>query len=287
MPDPFEALRLPAPPTEPDPAFAARLQARIQRALDLPRGVTVSDLSLDPTDAEPIHHGDVGYVSLWVPDADRAAHFFGAVLGWTYGPSTGPAGARRVEGVRPDHGLQGGEPRSTLFLCFAVDDLPSALERVRAAGGEAGKPHHEPYGDIADCVDTLGTRFALYQPPASAVDPRPLANGGVHGDISYLTMEVTRSEEARAFYGSALGWGFHPGRIEDGWGLDDVAPMAGMSGGHPQCTVVPMYRVDDVHAAVACVRRQGGTATDPEEQPYGWISECVDDQGTRFYLGQH
>ena len=32
----------------------------------------------------PIEHGDVGYVSLWTPDADRAAAFYGHVLGWTY-----------------------------------------------------------------------------------------------------------------------------------------------------------------------------------------------------------
>ena len=32
----------------------------------------------------PIQHGDVGYVSVWTPDADRAAAFYGHVLGWTY-----------------------------------------------------------------------------------------------------------------------------------------------------------------------------------------------------------
>jgi predicted enzyme related to lactoylglutathione lyase len=48
-----------------------------------------------------------------------------------------------------------------------------------------------------------------------------------------------------------------------------------------------MYRVDDIHAAVERVRAEGGSATDPERQPYGLSSTCVDDQGTRFYLGQH
>ena len=38
--------------------------------------------------ATPIQHGDVGYVSVWTPDADRAAAFYGHVLGWTYDPST-------------------------------------------------------------------------------------------------------------------------------------------------------------------------------------------------------
>ena len=35
-----------------------------------------------------IQHGDVGYVSVWTPDADRAAAFYGHVLGWTYDPIT-------------------------------------------------------------------------------------------------------------------------------------------------------------------------------------------------------
>ena len=48
-----------------------------------------------------------------------------------------------------------------------------------------------------------------------------------------------------------------------------------------------MYRVDDIAAAVERVRAAGGTATDPVAQPYGWTSECVDDQGTRFSLGEH
>ena len=33
-------------------------------------------------------------------------------------------------------------------------------------------------------------------------------------------------------------------------------------------------------------RRGHDAATDPQQQPYGITSECVDDQGTRFYLGQ-
>jgi hypothetical protein len=44
--------------------------------------------------------------------------------------------------------------------------------------------------------------------------------------------------------------------------------------------------VENVRVAVDRVRALGGTATDPERQPYGETSECADDQGSRFYLGQ-
>jgi predicted enzyme related to lactoylglutathione lyase len=49
---------------------------------------------------------------------------------------------------------------------------------------------------------------------------------------------------------------------------------------------VPSYYVGDIASAVERVRAAGGTATDPERHPYGVSSECVDDEGTRFHLGE-
>jgi len=230
-----------------------------------------------------LRQGDVVYVSLWVTDADRAADFFGSVLGWSI-EAAPPGWARQIEGRDPHHGLMGGHSRPTLFLCFAVDDLPAALDRVRAAGGSAGEPEPKGDGQVADCVDDQGCPFALYQGPPGAL--RPPRNGGGAGDVCYITMQVVDSARTRAFYGAVLGWTFEPGRVDDGWGPRDVAPMVGLHGGHDETTIVPMYRVDDAAAAVARVRAAGGTATDPERQPYGVSAECTDDQGTHFYLGQ-
>lgn len=280
MADPFDALRLPIPAVDPDPTFAIRLRSRVERALAFPEGVTVSDLPLDP-----VRQGDIGYVSLWVPDVDRAATFFSRVLGWTYEPQA-EGHARQVTGRALNHGIFGGRDRSTLFLCFVVDDVDAAVVRVRAAGGQAEDPAPEPFGRAAMCVDVEGTPFTIYEPPPGPRGERLPANGAVNGDLSYVTMEVQDSAAVRAFYGAVLGWHFNPGRIEDGWGPDDVVPMTGLSGGHHVTTVLPMYRVDDIHDAVVRVRAAGGSATDPESQPYGLSSQCVDDQGTRFSLGQ-
>jgi hypothetical protein len=46
------------------------------------------------------------------------------------------------------------------------------------------------------------------------------------------------------------------------------------------------YRVDDVAAVVTRVRDARGTATDPEERPYGLESACLDNQDVPFYLHQ-
>lgn len=241
-------------------------------------------------------HGDPGYVSLWVPDVGRAAGFFAAVLGWRYAPASGPQG-RRVEGQSLHHGLWGGQTPTTLFCCFAVDDVEAAVGRVRSAGGTAAEPQPEPYGLIAECVDDQGVRFAVYQPPGGAPSTggastggpggeAPAPNGVRHGDLAYLTMQVVDSAKARAFYGQVLGWRFAAGRVPDGWQVEDVAPMVGLSGGHHVATTWGLYRVDDVDEAVRAVREAGGTATEPERQPYGVTATCTDDQGTRFAVGQ-
>ncbi len=411
MPDPFEALRAPITPADPDPAFAARLRARLVRALDLPRGVAVStstisepriqarlgaaipyltvqdgrraidwyvrvfgaelagepywmpdgklghaELSIgagalylaeefppalraptpefsstglaitvedvDATIATAVEnggrlsgtvyenygyrsgtvfdpfghrwmirtplptelrfrHGDIAYTSLWVPDAERAANFFTAVLGWNFaGAQAGRA--RRVRDVTPPQGVFGGQPRSTLFCCYAVDDVAAAVERVRAAGGRAQPPTREPFGLVAECVDDQGIDFAVVELEPDA----GRAAGGGMGELAYITFQVPDSAKARAFYGSVLGWRFTPGRVSDGWQIEDVFPMSGLAGGNSPATTVPMWRVADIAATVQRVRDAGGQATDPEQQPYGITSECVDDQGTRFYLGQ-
>lgn len=289
MADPFEVLRAPIVPVDPNPAFAARLRSRLERALEPEEG---SHMPVTPDPDSTVRSrpplprpGDIAYVSLWVPDVERAAAFFTAVLGWRYAPGSAPQG-RQVEGVVPRHGLWGGQERSTLFLCFAVDDVARAVQRVRDAGGEAQDPKAEPYGLVAEGTDDQGARFALIESPPGTAGEGPPSTGAHHGDLAYVSIVVPDSGRARAFYGSVLGWRFGPGHVPDGWQVTEVAPMVGLAGGVEQVLVVPMYRVDDIAVAVDRVRTAGGAASSPEHQPYGVTSVCTDDQGTRFHLGQ-
>jgi len=317
MADPFRVLRAPVTPADPDPAFAARLRARLERALDLPEGVAVSDTDAimqphpapaaatrrrgardvaddqSPGGAPAPRQGDVGYASLWIPDIGRAAAFYAAVFGWEYEPSHNP-NARQVPGATPPQGLWGGQPRSTLFCSYVVDDATAAAARVRAVGGQAGDPIERPYGLVADCTDDQGTRFAVHQYPRVATagtEAAGTAGAGPaaaprDGDLMYITFEVVDSRRARDFYGAVLGWRFTHGRIADGWQVEGTTPMAGLSGGHAEATTVPMWRVADLRAAIGRVRAAGGTATEPRQEPYGLTADGTDDQGTRFYLGQ-
>jgi uncharacterized glyoxalase superfamily protein PhnB len=230
--------------------------------------------------AIPIQHGDVGYVSVWTPDADRAAAFYGHVLGWTYDPPT-----RQVTNTTQHIGIFSVPGSHTLFCCYAVADLQGARQAILDGGGTVDEPQQFDFGTVLGATDPQGTAFAVFQ--AVAGEPRPELNGSGPGELSYITYEVTDSAAFKAFYSGVLFWTFQPGRIEDGWQVEQTHPMAGVAGGSSQQVTVPMWMVDDVEAAVARVREAGGTVIDePSQQPYGKTAQCTDDQGTRFYLGE-
>jgi predicted enzyme related to lactoylglutathione lyase len=107
---------------------------------------------------ERIEPGNIGYITLNVPDADRGRRFYGAVLGWTFdgglanpGFTTVPAGL--ATGVEPGH-----------WLFIKVADAAAIAERVRALGGTAGEPDRSPSGISVACTDDQGFRFNLWQP---------------------------------------------------------------------------------------------------------------------------
>lgn len=229
---------------------------------------------------EGIRHGDIGYVSVSAPDADRAAAFYGHVLGWTYDPVS-----HRVTNTDLPTGISANPGPPTLFCCYAVADVQAARAAIAEAGGVPGEIRDTEYGVLLDAADPHGVAFAVYEPPAGR--KRPELNGSGPGELSYVTYQVPDSAGFREFYGRVLGWTFAPGHVADGWQVEGTHPMAGAAGGSTSSTTVPMWAVPDIRAAVARVREAGGTVlAEPARQPYGVTAECADDQGGRFYLGE-
>lgn len=227
-----------------------------------------------------IQHGDVGYVSVWAPDAERAAAFYGHVLGWTYDPATG-----QVTNTRQPIGISGVAGAGTLFCCYAVTDLDGARRAIVSGGGEPGQTREFDFGTVLEATDPTGAPFAVFLPAGET--PRPELNGSGPGELSYITYEVPDSTTFKQFYSRVLFWTFEPGRIDDGWSVQGSRPMSGMAGGAEQTTTVPMWTVADIDAAVSRVVEAGGTVLQqPSRQDYGVMAECTDDQGCRFYLGQ-
>ncbi|MGB3230509.1 MAG: VOC family protein [Mycobacterium sp.] len=228
----------------------------------------------------PIQHGDVGYVSVWTPDADRAAVFYGRVLGWIYDPAT-----RMVTNTGQRIGIFSAADRHTLFCCYAVTDLAGARESIVGAGGAVDEVEQFDFGTVLGATDPQGNEFAVFEPTPG--QPRPELNGGGHGELSYITYQVPDSDAFKAFYSRLLFWSFEPGHVQDGWQISPTHPMAGVAGGTDAPVTVPMWTVEDIDAAVARVREAGGSVIgEPSRQPYGMSALCTDDQGTRFYLGE-
>jgi predicted enzyme related to lactoylglutathione lyase len=287
MTDPLEVLRRPLVPLAPDPAFAAGLRERIRRALSEDSRAEGEDMTTR-TAPRLVSEGDVVYLSLQVGDGARATAFYGAVLGWTFGPVE-PGHSAQVQGQSLPIGIWDGAPspgirRPGVLLVRRVADLAASVAAVRSLGGEASEPHQEPYGLMADCADDQGNGFTLMEMPADA--PRPEANGERDGDVAYITVSPGDEGRASRFYGELFGWEFTPGTVPHGLNVEGPRPMTGMWGGTGRPVVDLMFRVADIEVAVRRVRDAGGIASDPDRQPYGITANCTDDQGMRFTLGQ-
>ena len=116
-----------------------------------------------PAQATRLRQGDVANVTLTARDSRRATEFYQAVLQVPF--SSGHPGAWRTDETRPPLAIMpsaGAEPE--VQLSYRVDDIAAAVERVRAAGGQADDPERKPYGLLAECADDQGAAFRLWQP---------------------------------------------------------------------------------------------------------------------------
>lgn len=117
-----------------------------------------------PPRATRLRQGDIAHVTIVAPDAALAKEFYEAVLDVPFTPGSSP-GAWGTEETNPRLGVwspEGVQP--WVQLCFRVDDIDAAVERVRAAGGTADPVARRPYGLLVECVDNQATHFQLWQP---------------------------------------------------------------------------------------------------------------------------
>ena len=89
--------------------------------------VAVDDIPVE--DADGRRFGDVGYMTLMVPDGNRARRFYGELFGWTIEDGHEP-GAFHISSITPPAGIQGGVDDSEIRLYFRVGDIESVVQRV-------------------------------------------------------------------------------------------------------------------------------------------------------------
>jgi uncharacterized glyoxalase superfamily protein PhnB len=292
MSDPFEALRAPALPVDPDPAFTARLRERLSRAV-LDRGETVTTTeqaaAWPPTLTPYIVVADARLALDWyveVFDARRRGEPYvnddGTIGHAEVGIGDAVLMLAEASDLWPDVPVAAPDSPTSFShtLHVQVDDVDGTVATARRRGAAVERePADQPYGRSAVIVDPFGHRWMLNKPPRSATRLR-------QGDIAHVTMVTPDTERARDFYQAVLQVPFEPGATPGAWGTD-TNPQFGMwspPGQEPQVQLC--FRVEDIEAAVARVRAAGGQAGTIENRPYGLLAECDDDQGVHFQLWQ-
>jgi len=299
MTDPFEALREPVTPADPDPGFAGRLRMRLTReVLTSPGGTMPQQSAATRAEREPAWSPTLTPYIV-VSDARRAMDWYVEVFGAQrrgelYVNADGTVGHAEVgigdavlmfaeaSDLWPDVPVRAPDSPATFShtLHLEVDDVDASTERARRSGASVERePTDQPYGRGSVIVDPFGHRWMLLRPSARATRLR-------QGDVANVTMVARDAHRAKEFYQAVLQVPFssgHPGA----WRTDQTTPPLGVipaEGAEPEVQL--SYRVDDMAAAVERVRGAGGHADPPERKPYGLLAECVDDQGTTFRLWQ-
>jgi uncharacterized protein len=116
--------------------------------------------------------GELSFFELGVEDVERGRAFYEGLFGWQF--DRGPSGQGWVIGTPTvEGGMHGGDRGAGPYVFFAVDDLDTALERVRELGGEivdmdvGGEDEDTAarFGRFKLCKDDQGSPFGLHQPP--------------------------------------------------------------------------------------------------------------------------
>jgi uncharacterized glyoxalase superfamily protein PhnB len=297
--DPFEALREPVTPVDPDPDFARRLRLRLTRhVFASPGGAMSQQTTAAGVEREPAWPPALTPYIV-VSDARRAMDWYVEALGAQrrgepYVNADGTIGHAEVglgdavlmfseaSDLWPDVPVRAPDSPATFShtLHLQVDDVDGAAERARRSGASVERePTDQPYGRGAVIVDPFGHRWMLLRPPASATRLR-------QGDVANVTMMAGDAEAAKEFYEAVLQVPLSPGH-PGAWRTDEVTPPLAImpsQGAEPEVRL--SYRVDDIAAAIQRVRAAGGRAGEPERRPFGLLAQCVDDQGTTFHLWQ-
>jgi uncharacterized glyoxalase superfamily protein PhnB len=203
MTDPFEALREPVMPVDPDPDFAGRLRRRLTREVFASSGGTMSQQTTSTRPVQPSADAPAGVAArpieqstaarpsaltpyIVVADARRALDWYGEVFGaqrrgqlhvnadGTIGHAEISIGhavlmLSEVSDLWPDVPVRAPENPTTFShtLHLEVDNVDASTDRARRNGAAVERePVDQPYGRGAVVIDPFGHRWMLLRPPA-------------------------------------------------------------------------------------------------------------------------
>jgi predicted enzyme related to lactoylglutathione lyase len=118
--------------------------------------------------------GELAFFELGVNDTERGRAFYERLFGWTF--ETGPSGnGFAINAPNVPGGMHGGDAGAAPYLFFRVEDMQTALHRVRELGGDVEEMDVEGddasiarFGRFRLCRDDQGSPFGLHQPPSAS-----------------------------------------------------------------------------------------------------------------------
>lgn len=252
--------------------------------------------------------GSFIWYELMTTDANAAAAFYGAVVGWTIGAqSEMPPGAQDYRMiVRGDGGNAGGVLTITadmrkggarpLWLAYLyAPDVDAAIKAIEADGGRSLMRRTLPVGDIAMVTDPMGTPFYVMKPvppPDKPVAASDVFDPKASQRVRWNELASADQSRAKAFYAKHFGFEFNEVMSMGGMGDYCFIDHAGVRLGaimpkapdNPVDTWLPYFGVDSVAAARRAIEAGGGKVMlEPHEVPGGdWIVVATDPQGAVF-----
>ncbi len=116
--------------------------------------------------------GELSFFELGVADMSRAQAFYGALFGWEFEQVRD---GFVISGAGLGGGIHDGDEGAGPYVFFAVEDMDTAVARVKELGGTADPVGGEGAGDeklaakhgrFMLCRDDQGSSFGLHEPPA-------------------------------------------------------------------------------------------------------------------------
>jgi predicted enzyme related to lactoylglutathione lyase len=254
--------------------------------------------------------GNFIWYELMTSDADVAARFYAAVVGWYIAPQADPQAAAagrdyRMIG-RSDGGQAGGVLQLTAGMMAAgagsawvsylqVADVPATTRAIEADGGAVHVSMSLPVGDIAMVSDPMGTVFYVMRPVPPPGRPDAVSDvfdPKIVGRACWNELVSPDAARALAFYAKHFGFESNEkmpmGPMGDYHFIDHGGVRVGaIMQTHKDLPLkgwLTYFRVDSVAASKRAIETEGGRVLmGPHQVPGGdWIVVATDPQGAVF-----
>jgi len=313
--DPFEQL-VAVGDHAADPAFAARLRARVQRALDAtPERITIDLATRTSTGTstrisrttEPDRSTTMSQVItpyLCVHDANAALDwyrsYFGAnvsnVIAWEGRVGHAELDVAGAVFYLSDEATQQGVAapirdgsHTSVSIVIQVAAVEQFVERAMSGGATVQRPIEDGHGSrSAWIIDPFGHRWNVGTP---VLDAEQLAARRAPSEPYYMTLATPDVDRGAEFYGAVLGWEFQDQGNGGRHVTNTKMPIGLRAPDNPFGNTGPgeiqmWFSVRDFDDAVERVRVAGGTVTELNAYDSGREAICEDDQGAAFKLSE-